>query len=453
MSIPYSFTKILGQTQWHLTTYQIITLGFAGFILFGAWLLMLPFASKTGEGLCFIDALFTAASAVCVTGLVVVDTGTRFTVFGQLVIIMLIQVGGLGVMTVATLFVVLSGKRINLRERLLIQEATNQFDLAGVVRLVIYVIKATVLIEFIGGSILAVRFYQDFGSLGIYYGYWHAVSSFCNAGFDLLGNYKSLTAYVEDVTINLTVAGLIIIGGIGFPVIADIVHFPSSRRLSLHSKIVLATTLVLIFSGTVFLFMGEYANERTMGELTTGGKVLASFFQSVSARTAGYNSIDIGAMKDGSIIILVILMFIGASPCSMGGGIKTSTFAVLTASLAASVTGRKDPCLFHRTIPQQVVYKAFTVVMISLGLVIIVTLVMTFTESFSALQILFDVVSSFGTVGLTTGITPYLTSFGKAGLILTMFVGRVGTMTLLMSLALKSRKSLLRYPDGKVIIG
>ena len=446
-------SNILNPYRWKLSTYQILVLGFAGIILGGALLLMTPLASRDGSNLGFIDALFTATSAVCVTGLVVVDTGTYFSVFGQMVVLALIQVGGLGVMTVATLVAVLSGKKINLKERLLIQEATNQLDLAGVVRLTLYIIRATLFIELLGGTILAVRWFQDFGTQGIYFGYWHAVSAFCNAGFDLFGEFRSITGYVNDFTVNSAIAALIVVGGIGFPVVADLWNCRQSHRFSLHTKIVLMTTLVLIILGACLIFVAEYSNDKTLGALPLEGKVLASGFQSITTRTAGYNTLDIGALREGTLFAMVFLMFIGASPSSMGGGVKTTTAAILFISLVGSITGKKDPQAFERQIPQQTVYKAFTIVTISVMLISLVTLAMSFTEQVPLFSLLFEVTSAFGTVGLSTGITPKLSDCGKVLITLTMFAGRVGTLTLLMALALRPRKERLKYPEGKIIIG
>lgn len=453
LDIPSGIPKLLNPSRWRLSSYQILTLGFAAIIVAGALLLMTPYASVNGSTLSFVDALFTATSAVCVTGLVVVDTGTYFSNFGQIVIIFLIQIGGLGLMTVATVGAVLSGKRINLRERLLIQEATNQIDLAGVVRLTLYIIKATLVLEFIGGTILAIRWFQDYGLKGIYFGYWHAVSAFCNAGFDLFGEYRSITQYVNDFTVNAVIGLLIIIGGIGFPVIADLWNYRHIKCYSLHTKVVITTTAALILLGAIFFFAAEYNNDQTLGALPFDGKLLASLFQSITARTAGYNSVDIGALKEGTLLVMIMLMFIGASPSSMGGGVKTTTAAVLALSLVGSVTGRKDPQVFSRQIAQHTVYKAFTVVMISMLLVLVVTLAMSFTEAVSLTRILFEVTSAFGTVGLTTGITTTLSVPGKILITLTMFAGRVGTMTLLMALALRPSKKYLQYPEGKIIIG
>ena len=453
MEMLVGVSRILNPYRWHLSTYQILVLGFAGLILSGVALLMTPYASKSGGTLRFVDALFTATSAVCVTGLVVVDTGTYFSVFGQSVILLLIQIGGLGVMTVATLVAVLSGKKINLKERLLIQEATNQLDLAGVVRLTLYIIRATLLVELVGGTILALRWSQDFGLKGIYFGYWHAVSAFCNAGFDLFGEYRSITGYVGDLTVNGVIASLIVVGGIGFPVVADLWNCRQTRRFSLHTKVVLTTTVLLIVLGAGFIFVAEYGNAKTLSDLPPADKVMASLFQSVTARTAGYNTVDIGLLREGTLLAIIFLMFVGASPSSMGGGVKTSTAAILFISLVGSVTGKRDPLAFGRQIPQQTVYKAFTIVTISVMLISLVTLTLSFTEAAPIFSLLFEVTSAFGTVGLSTGITPKLSDAGKVLITLTMFAGRVGTLTLLMALALRPRKERLKYPEGKIVIG
>ena len=442
--------------NWNLSTYQVLVQGFTVLILSGAVLLMLPISSLEGTSLSFTDALFTATSAVCVTGLVVVDTGTYFSLFGQLVILFLIQVGGLGIMTLTTVFAVISGKRIYLKERLCIQEATNQLDMTGVVRLTLYIIKVTLALEFIGGTVLAFRFYQDFGTLGVYYGYWHAISAFCNAGFDLFGGFRSITGYVTDGTVNFMIAGLIITGGIGFPVIADIWHhYANRRKLSLHSKLVLVTTAGLIIAGAVLILLAETSNVKTLGDLPIADKVLASLFQSVTARTAGYNTIDIASLREGTLLVMIFLMFIGASPSSMGGGIKTTTFAVILCSIASSIFARTEAEVFHRQIPQTAKGKAFTVATVSLLLILAITIILSFIEELPALALLFEVTSAFGTVGLSTGITPTLSSMSKLFLVITMFAGRVGTMTLLMAVIAKSQKNRaqLRYPEEKLIVG
>ncbi|MBC8015913.1 MAG: Trk family potassium uptake protein [Sporomusaceae bacterium] len=453
MDLHTKFSNLYDISKWNLTPYQILVLGFAGLILLGALLLMMPQASVTGQSLSFVDALFTSTSAVCVTGLIVVDTGTYFSLYGQLVLIFLIQAGGLGIMTMATLMALLMRRKIQLRERLIMQEALNQMTVSGVVRLTRYIIVITLLIEFIGGTILAARWYSDFGTQGIYFGYWHAVSSFCNAGFDLFGEFRSLTNYVDDITVNLTISSLIILGGIGFTVMFDMWNHRQWSKLALHTKLVLVTTTVLLASGTVIIFLLEMNNPNTIGQLSWQGKILGSYFQSVSPRTAGYNTVDIGKLHDATIFFMVVLMFIGASPTSTGGGIKTSTLGVLIAAVWALIRGKQDAELFERRIPQQLIYKAFTIFFIAATLVIFVTMMMSITESAPFLRILFEVVSAFGTVGLTTGITTGLTDYGKVWIIITMFAGRVGPVTLALALALRTRKGMVHYPEGKIIIG
>jgi trk system potassium uptake protein TrkH len=447
------FANLFDISQWKLTPYQILVLGFAGLIIAGALLLMTPMASATGQSLPFVDALFTATSAVCVTGLVVVDTGTYFSLFGQIVIIVLIQAGGLGFMTMATLMALIMRRKIQLRERLIMQEALNHMTVSGVVRLTQYIIFTTFLLEFIGGTILAIHWYSDLGSVAIYYGYWHAISSFCNAGFDLFGNFSSLTNYVDDITVNFTVTSLIIFGGLGFTVIFDVYNNRRWNKLSLHTKLVLSTTLVLLVFGTVVIFLLEMNNPNTLGELSWKGKILASYFQSVSPRTAGYNTVDIGKMQDATLFFTIILMFIGASPASTGGGVKTTTVGVMIAAIWTLIAGKYDVEIFRRRINQNIIYKAFTIFFIAATLVIVVTMMISVSERFSFLRILFEVVSAFGTVGLSTGITSSLTVHGKLWLIFTMFAGRVGPVTFVLALALRSRKGVVHYPEGKINIG
>lgn len=453
MTLMENVDNLLDISRWKLTPYQILVTGFAGLILIGALLLSTPAASATAERVGFVDALFTSTSAVCVTGLITVDTGTRYSVFGQMVIIFLIQAGGLGIMTMATLMALLMGKRINLRERLIMQEALNQLTVSGVVRLTQYIIKTTLLIEFIGGTILAFHWYQEMGLQGIYFGYWHAVSSFCNAGFDLFGGFRSLTGFVDDVTVNMVISLLIILGGIGFSVIADMWENRRFRAFSLHSKVVLIVSGFLILFGTAVIALIEWDNPATLQNLSLKGKILASYFQAVTPRTAGYNTLPIGEMEGATLFFIVLLMFIGASPGSTGGGIKTTTAGILTAGIWSLVRGKEDVEVFHRRISHSIVYKAFALVIIAGLLVIFVTMMMCLTENEPFLNILFEVVSAFGTVGLTTGITPNLTVVGKLWLILTMFAGRVGPVTLALALALRQRRTLVQYPEGKVIIG
>lgn len=448
------FSNFLNISSWKLTPYQILSLGFFSLILVGAFLLMLPVATISGEITPFIDALFTATSAVCVTGLVVLDTGKHYSLFGQIVIILLIQIGAWGIMTMAALMAILMRKRIQLRNRIIMQEALNQLTFSGIVKLTLYIIRASLVIEFIGGTFLAIRFYQDFGMQGIYFGYWHAISTFCNAGFDVLGSVNSsFIAYVDDIVINLTVTTLIVLGGLGFYVLADVWQNKKIKLCTLQTRVVLSTTALLIFFGTIGIFCLEYHNAATLGNLSFGAKVFASYFQAISARTAGCNTVPINSLGDASLFFVVLLMFIGASPGSTGGGIKTTTFAVIASSIWGILRGDNQPYLFYRRIPEAMVYKAFAIFFTAAALVAFVTMMLCISEKFSFIKILFEVVSAFSTTGLSAGITPDLTSHGKIWIIITMFVGRVGPVTFALALALRSKKRVIEYPEGKITIG
>ena len=450
---PSKMFNVLDVSKWHLNPYQILTLGFAVLILAGTFLLMLPISSRSGQILPFIDALFTATSASCVTGLVVVDTGNYFSLFGQLVLICLIQIGGLGIMTMTTLMAVILGRRIQLSNRLLIQESLNQLTYQGVVRLVLYVIKSTLLIEFIGGSVLALRFAADYGWAGVYYGYWHAVSAFCNAGFDVFGGTE-IFRYIDDPVVSLGIPAMIILGGMGFSVLSDIWQNRQWQRISVQSKVVLSMTGILLFVGTVVIFILEYTNEATLGSLSLGGKILASFFQSTTARTAGYQMFNNGSLSEASLLFMLLLMFIGASPGSTGGGIKTSTFAVSAASIWSLVRGKPEVTLFKRSVDPQLIAKSLALFFIAATMIFVVTMYLCVSEQLPMIRVAFEVVSAFATVGLSTGITPTLSAGGKFILVLMMLIGRVGIFTFAMAIALQGRKKgQLRHPQGKFTIG
>ncbi|MGE5552193.1 MAG: TrkH family potassium uptake protein [Bacteroidota bacterium] len=438
---------------------QILIVGFATIILAGALLLTLPVASNSGRGLRFLDALFTSTSAVCVTGLVVVDTATQYTRFGQIVIACLIQVGGLGFMTMSTLIALLIGKRISLRERMVMQEAFNQFSPAGLVRLARNVLLTTLVVEGIGAVILAARFAFDypFGQ-SIFMGFFHSVSAFCNAGFDVMGQvtgeFSSFTAYVGDPVISLTIPGLFIIGGLGFPVLQEFYRLRRQKqRLSLHTRLVLRVTVALIVIGTALLLFFEASNPATMRSLNWGSRVLSAFFQSTTPRTAGFNTLNIGAMRNGSLFLLVMFMFIGASPSSTGGGIKTTTFGVLMATIIATIRGYDEVGLAKRRLPKDLVFKAMTITALAAALIILDTLILTFTEKAAFIQILFEVTSAFGTVGLSTGITPALTDLARVLIVLTMFVGRLGPLTVAAALAQGKQPAPVDHIEDRVMIG
>ncbi|SEG37746.1 TrkH family potassium uptake protein [Paenibacillus sp. UNC499MF] len=437
---------------------QILVLGFALIIFIGSGLLMLPISSTDGLPLPFIDALFTATSATCVTGLVVVDTGTHFTTFGQIVIISLIQIGGLGFMSMATLFAFILRKKISLRERLLLQEALNQGSMEGIVRLFRKVLIYSLTIEGIAAVLFTARWSMDLGfPKGLYYGIWHAVSFFNNAGFDLFGPitgpFTSLTAYADDFITNVVTMALIVLGGIGFIVMSDVMDYRKTKRLTLHSKVVLSATSILIVTGALVIFIFEYSNSKTLGSLDFGGKILASFFQSVTPRTAGANTLDLAAIRQATQFFMIILMFIGASPGSTGGGIKTTTFTMLVGAIVAMVRGKEDIVFFRNRLGKERILKAITLTMFALFLVIFVTMLLSTTEDHEFLMILYEVTSAFGTVGLTLGLTTKLTLFGKVMIALTMFAGRLGPLTLAYALQPKAEKELYRYPEGKITIG
>lgn len=433
---------------------MILVIGFATVILLGAILLNAPIASQNNQSVGFVNALFTSTSAVCVTGLIVVNTAEHWSVFGQVVIMFLIQIGGLGFMTMATLIALLMGKRIGLKNRIIMQEALGQFTISGVVRLTIRIIQATFIIEGLGAILLAIRFIPDYGvGQGIYFGIFHSVSAFCNAGFDIIGN--SLENYVGDPIINFTIMGLIILGGIGFTVIIDVIKSKKFRSLSLHTKVVIWITAGLILSGFAFFFLLEYTNVTFQG-LTLPEKMLAAMFQSVTPRTAGFNTIPTGALKDSSKFLTIIYMFIGGSPGSTAGGIKTATFGVIIFAVYMEIIGKEDVEVGNRRISSETVSRALAILMIALTIVSFVTIILSLTEpDFSFLDVLFETVSAFGTVGLSTGMTGGLSTVGKIIVSITMFLGRLGPITVATAIAERHtrKKSLIRYPEGKIIVG
>lgn len=437
---------------------QIIILSFAAVILIGAFLLMLPISAQSGEATSFMNALFTSTSAVCVTGLVVVDTGTYWSVFGKSVILLLIQIGGLGFMTMTTSVAIILGKKIGLRNRMIMQEALNQFSISGVIRLTKYVVMATMAIEFIGAVLLSTRFIPLYGlKNGIYYSIFHAVSAFCNAGFDIFGNYSSLTAFAKDPVVNIVVIILIISGGLGFAVIADIFSGKSFKKFSLHAKLVLTMTGALIVAGFVAVFALEFTNPDTIGSFTLGEKIVASLFHSVTPRTAGFNTLDLSKFTMPARLITMFLMFIGGSPGSTAGGLKTTTFGLMILSIVAVIRNTDEINFAHRRISKAVVSKALAIIFISSFWIVMMTFFLTVAESSHTFEaILFESLSAFGTVGLSMGITPTLTFAGKIIITIMMFFGRLGPLTIVIALnkrASNSKRDLIRYPEGKIIVG
>jgi len=404
----------------------------------------------------FVNAFFTATSATCVTGLVVVNTATHWSIFGKAVIAVLIQIGGLGVMTMTAMISFFIGKKISLKTRVLIMEERSVDELQGVVRLTKNILLYTFLMELFGALLLSLVFIKDYGVLkGIGFSIFHAISSFCNAGFDLIGN--SMINYVDNPIITLAVCGLVVVGGIGYFVLWDIHVSKKFRMLTLHSKLVLIITGLLLFIGTGLFFLLEYNNPGTIGALDLPGKVNASIFQAVNPRTAGFNSIPLENLRMATAVITVILMFIGGSPVSTAGGIKTTTIGVLIISFYNLFKGKRDFEVFERRILPETTIRAAAILLISLFLIMIVSTILSVTEEtsgFDFLDILYETVSAFGTVGLSRGITSALSTAGKLVVSMLMFVGRVGPITVAYAL-LRQNKFIgnYTYPEGKVIIG
>ena len=436
---------------------HFLILWFAILIFLGATLLNLPFSSVDGRSIGFVDALFTAASAVCVTGLVIVNTAAHWTLFGKLVILLLIQIGGLGIMTMATLIAFILGKKITLKDRLLMQEEMNTNTIQGVVLLTRRIIFLTVGIEMIGAIFLAMAFIKDYGTArGIWYAVFHSVSAFCNAGFDIIGN--SLVNYVDSPIVNLTVVGLVVIGGLGFYVIMDIVQKKRFKSYMLHTKLVLIISASLLIFGFITMFVFEYNNPATMGSLGIKGKILSSLFHSMTPRTAGFNTLDTGALTMPSTFLTILMMFIGGSPGSTAGGVKTTTVGIVVIAIFRLIKGNEDVEVLWKRIPIKLILRAIAVIGISFMLISIATLVLLVSEKnlgLSFLDMLFEVVSAFGTVGLSRGVTPQLSDIGRVVITLTMFVGRLGPLTLAFGIAQrqKENKGYYRYPEGKILVG
>lgn len=435
-----------------LSPTQILVVGYIIVITIGTLLLNLPMATVPGSETTIMDALFTATSATAVTGLIVVNTAAHWTVFGKVIIMLLIQIGGFGFMTTSTLVMLILGKRISLKERLIIQEELNADSLSGLIRLVRYVILMTLGVEAVGAILLFFRFLPIMPpQRAAFFGLFHSISAFNNAGFDLFGN--SLENFTGDWYIVLVITGLFLIGGIGFAVIAEVYNGRKFKKFSLHTKVVLTISLLLTIIGTLVIFTVEYNNPATLGDLNFSGKVAAAYFQGVTPRTAGFNTVPIGDMTSAGQFFTNLLMFIGASPGSTGGGVKTTTFGTLFFVLWALMRGRDDVVIFGRRLSHRTIFKALAVVMIGVLLIFAVTMALTITEKFDFLDVFFETVSAFGTVGLSTGITGGLSPIGRLLIIITMFVGRVGPMTLATAIGEERKKNFVRYPEEKLMIG
>ena len=444
------------KTKYKVSYTKLIFLGFATLILTGALLLSLPVASRSGNGMHFIDALFTATSATCVTGLVIADTYQNWTLFGQLVIISLIQIGGLGFITIGVYVAVIFKRKIGLKSREAIHESVSTIETAGVVRLTKKIIQGTVLFELIGGLLLSIRFIPRLGILkGLYFGMFHAISAFCNAGFDLMGNweqYASFTGYEGDILVNSVIMILIVVGGIGFIVWDDIVrnkwHF---KKYLLHTKVVLTTTLILIFGGAALFLIFE--NNNLFATMNVRERILGALFSSVTARTAGFNSVDTGALTDASKMLTIVLMFIGGSPGSTAGGIKTTTIAVIIMVTWSMIHESYGANIFGRRLHEDAIRRASTVFTINLLAANCATIIIMAIQPLNLTDVMFEVFSAIGTVGMSTGITRSLTFTSKIIIILLMFTGRLGSLSFALVFAQRKIPAPVQYPQEKLIVG
>ena len=430
----------------------ILTLGFFILISIGALILSTPFVTRSGNPTNPIDAIFIAASASCVTGLTPVNTAEHWNTLGQVVIIILIQIGGLGIMTLASIIPLILRKKIGIKTRLILKEQLNIGSMEGVIRLFKYVLGFTLVVESLGALFLAIRFVPTYGlGKGIWFSIFHSISAFCNAGFDILGD--SIYPLRGDYLVNITIMCLIIIGGLGFMVTSEIYYKRHFKNISTHSKLVLLTNAGLILVGALGFFVLESLKSGVLSNETIGDGILISFFQSVSARTAGFYSADLSQINDSTAILLISLMFIGGSPGSTAGGIKTTTFAVLLLAVISVVKNEKEPIVFKRRISDDTIKKALSIFVISLSIVIFVSFVIAAIEDFAFIDILYETASALGTVGATLGITDKLSAVSKVLITLCMYLGRIGPITMALSFGLKSDVRLIRYPEGFISIG
>lgn len=435
-----------------------IILGYIAIIFLGAFILTLPISSRDGIHTSFENALFTSTSATCVTGLVVQDTATYWSLFGQIVILCLIEIGGLGFMTLAVRAMTFTKKNIGLQSRYTLLESINAPQMAGIVKMARFTIRGAFLVEGVGALLLATRFVPRFGVLkGLYFSVFHSVSAFCNAGFDIMGTpgneYTSLTEYSADIVVNITVMLLIVIGGLGFFVWADLMNTRFIfRRLKLHSKIVLVTTAMLIVVGAGLILIFDIKSDAFKG-FSVPHKIIAAFFQSVTARTAGFNTVDLTKLSDASVITMTVLMLIGGSPSSTAGGFKTTTLAVLIASIFSELKHKKDVEIFKRRIEPDALRHVVCLIFLYMALFSASGAAITWIDGITMKEALFETASAIGTVGVTLGVTPFLRGYSHLILICLMFFGRVGGLTLLLSLRESKAPDISRYPKEQITIG
>jgi trk system potassium uptake protein TrkH len=444
----------LPKTKTGSSSSLILIYGFAGLIILGTLLLMLPVSSKSGEFTPFIDALFTSTSSVCVTGLVVVDTADNWTPFGQAVILILIQLGGFGFMTSATIFMLAFGRRIGLQERLLISESMGLTQLGGLIIIVKRMALFTAIVEILGAGILYLHFSHQYSAVkAVWISFFQSVSAFNNAGFDLFGGFRSLSGHYDAPIILVTTAILIILGGISFLVVSDIAARRKWKKFSLDTKIVLSATAVLLIFSFILVFFTEANDPDTLGSMSLPQKLLNAFFQSATVRTAGFSTINVANLADYALFFTMLFMFVGAASGSTAGGVKVNSFGIIVATIWSSLRGREYAGAFRRRFSPSQIHRALTVIMVSLTFISVIAFILTITEEFRFLNLLFETFSAFGTVGLSTGITPDLSVAGRLVIIFTMFVGRLGPLTLALALIQRQKTTAYTYPEEMIRIG
>lgn len=441
----------------HLSQGQFIAIGFILMILIGAILLDTPMASRSGQSIGFLSALFTATSASCVTGLVVADTATQWTLFGQIVVLILIQIGGLGFISIGVFFSIILRRKIGLRERGLMMESANALQLGGIVKFARRIVAGTAIVEGVGALLLMIRFIPEFGILkGIWYGIFHSVSAFCNGGFDLMGakygKYSSLVAYYDDPLVNIVIMSLIVIGGIGFVVWGDLLknrwHF---KKYLLHTKIVLLMSTILIFGGALLFYWAE--RNGVLKGMSVSGQILSSLFASVTARTAGFNTVDTAAMSGASKLLTTALMFIGGSPGSTAGGIKTTTLFVLLMGVKKNVTGAYGIQAFGKRLEDDTLATASIIATLNMGITIIVIFIVMGMQPFAMQDVVFEAFSASGTVGITAGITRDLNTVSRILMIMLMYLGRVGSLSFALAFMESKKKPKVMLPKESISIG
>jgi trk system potassium uptake protein TrkH len=441
----------------HFSTSKKLVLGFLSLMLLGSILLSLPISSSNHLHTPIIDCIFTSTSSICVTGLVILDTGTHWSVFGKIIILLLIQTGGIGFMSLATFILLLTRKKITIQNRVILKDSYNFAQTGGIVRITKHILIFTFATELLGTVLLMFTFIPQLGvAKGIGTSIFHSISSFCNAGFDIMGNFSSLTSYVSSPYILIVTMFLIVVGGLGFFVMEDLlIKRKKLKALSFHSKLVLSATAILIFLAAILIFIFEYNNPNTLGSLSTIDKITQAFFNAITPRTAGFNTLHVTSLTGGTVLLLIILMFIGGSPGSTAGGIKTTTMSVLLITVYSWIRGRENINIFHKRITQNLLKKAIAIAVFTFILIIFYIFILSVTEDASMKDIVFEVFSAFGTVGLSMGITPMLSTTGKILLVTAMFIGRLGPLTIALALSRNTNtpEGTYQYPEGDLLLG